>query len=224
MTFAQAILGFSVVALLLTLVPGIDSALIVRSAVSFSRRYAWMVALGILSGTLVWGIAAAVGATALLATSEIAYRLLSVAGALYLGWMGVRLCIRSFRQARGPEAPAADADGTGGIMPATAAHDSLWRGFALGLITNLLNPKVGVFYLAVIPQFMPPGMSPIMMGTALALVHNLWSLVWFAILIVAGNGLGKRLRSPKFLRWLDRVTGGVLVAFGIGLLFELRTT
>lgn len=212
MSFEQAILGFAVVALLLTLIPGVDTAIVLRSAVSHSRRYAWAVALGILTGTLIWGTAAAVGASALLAASETAYRLLSLAGAAYLAWMGSRFIIRSFRSA--PEAPTE--------LPELRGNP--WRGFGTGVLTNLLNPKVGVFYLAAIPQFIPPDVSPIAMGMVLALVHNTFGLVWFGLLILAGGALGTKLRSPRFLRWLDRVTGGVLIVFGVRMALEIQTS
>lgn len=210
MTFEQAVLGFAVVAALLTVVPGVDTALVLRSSISHSRGYACATALGVLAGVVAWGIAAAVGASALLAASETAYRVLSLAGAAYLAWMGLRFVIASFRAAssHGPALPA--------------LRGSAWRGFATGLATNLLNPKVGVFYLAAIPQFVPEGVSPILMGTVLALVHNAFGLVWFAVLIAAGGALGTRLRSPRFMRWLDRITGGVLLLFGIRLALDFR--
>ncbi|MBL3688196.1 LysE family translocator [Leucobacter zeae] len=210
MSFEQAVLGFAVVALLLTLIPGVDTAIVLRSAVSRSRPYAWAVAFGVLTGTVVWGVAAAVGASALLAASETAYRIMSLAGAAYLAWMGVRFVARSFRTA---------VDDPGRI-PELGGDP--WRGFGIGVLTNLLNPKVGVFYLAAIPQFMPADASPIGMGIVLALVHNAFGLVWFALLILAGGALGAKLRSPRFLRWLDRVTGGVLILFGVRMALELR--
>lgn len=214
MTFEQAVLGFAVVAALLTLIPGVDTAIVLRSAVSRSRSYAWAVALGVLTGTVAWGVAAAIGASALLAASETAYRILSLAGAAYLAWMGVRFILRSFRGSS--EAAAASA----ASLPELRSDP--WRGFGTGVLTNLLNPKVGVFYLAAIPQFMPQDASPIIMGIVLALVHNTFGLVWFGVLITAGGLLGAKLRSPAFLRWLDRVTGGVLIVFGARIALELR--
>ena len=211
MTFEQAVLGFAVVAALLTVVPGVDTALVLRSSISHSRGYAAATALGVLSGTIAWGIAAAVGATALLAASTLVYRVFSLAGAVYLAWMGARFIVKSFRGGVAQDAQ----------LP--ALRGSARRGFTTGLVTNLLNPKVGVFYLAAIPQFLPEGVSPIVMGTVLALVHNAFGLVWFAALILAGSALGARLRSPRVMRWLDRVTGGVLLLFGVRLALDFRS-
>ena len=221
MTFEQAVLGFAVVAALLTLVPGVDTAIVLRSAISRSRGYAWAVALGVLTGTIAWGVAAAVGASALLAASETAYRLFSLAGAAYLAWMGVRFILRSFRGSAATSTEETTAS-TGATADLPELRGNPWRGFGTGVLTNLLNPKVGVFYLAAIPQFMPQDASPIVMGIVLALVHNAFGLVWFGVLILAGGLLGAKLRSPRFLRWLDRVTGGVLILFGARIALELR--
>lgn len=213
MTFEQAVLGFAVVAALLTIVPGVDTAIVLRSSISHSRGYAWATALGVLAGVLAWGIAAAVGASALLAASTLAYQLVSLAGAAYLAWMGLRFIIKSFQ--------GRDTDTEEQLPHLTG---SAWKGFSTGFVTNLLNPKVGVFYIAVIPQFSPEDISPLLMGIVLALVHNIFGLAWFAVLIFAGSTVGARLRSPRFTRWLDRITGGVLLAFGVRLALDLRVS
>lgn len=209
MTVGQALLLFAIVAGLLTLVPGIDTALVVRSVLTRGRAYAFGTALGILSGALLWGAAAAVGASALLAASALAYRLLTLAGAVYLVYLGVALLVRSFR--RGPDEPAAD--------PPPA---SLTRAYLTGLGTNLLNPKVGAFYVATIPQFIPHGTIPVLMGLGLAAVHAVLTLVWFTVLILGGGAASRLLRSARAVRIIDRATGAVLIAFGIRLVLDPR--
>ena len=99
---------------------------------------------------------------------------------------------------------------------------SLAAAFGRGALTNLLNPKVGVFYIALIPQFIPEGVAPIGMGLLLALVHVVESVVWFTGLILAAHFARKWLSSPRVSAWIDRVTGGVLVAFGVVLAAESR--
>ena len=210
MTVLEAVLGFAVVAALLTVIPGLDTALVLRSSLTRSRSYAVATALGIQTGVMVWGIAAAVGATALLAVSAIAYEIVSLAGAAYLVGLGIWLVIQSFRAHR-PDEPE---------LP--AARGGLARGWAIGTVTNLLNPKVGVFYLATIPQFVPAGVSPLAMGALLAGVHCVLGLVWFAIIIVGSSALGARLRTPRFVTWIDRITGGVLIGFGAKLALDTR--
>src|SRR5689334_22813289 len=101
MTVPQALLSFAVVAGLLTLVPGIDTALVLRSVLTRGRGFAFGTAAGIVTGALVWGAAAAVGASTLLAASELAYRLLTLAGAAYMVVLGLSLLVRTFRSGGG---------------------------------------------------------------------------------------------------------------------------
>jgi len=209
-TVLQALGGFAVVAALLTILPGPDSALILRSALTQSKKHAYATASGIATGTFVWGAAAAVGAAALLAASEFAFTVLKIVGALYLAYLGISMIVKSFRR----RIEATD-------LPAPVG--SLAAAFGRGALTNLLNPKVGVFYIALIPQFIPEGVMPVGMGILLALVHVLESLVWFTGLIVAAHFARKWLSSPRVSAWIDRVTGGILVAFGAVLAVESRS-
>ncbi len=119
-------------------------------------------------------------------------------------WFGGRLLWRALHPV-----PPADAEGPAGR--------SIWRAARLGLVTNLLNLKVGVFYVALLPQFVPTGSDALAVGLLLAAVHAVLSLVWFALLIALAGVLGRRLRSPRTVRAVDGVTGVVLVGFGVGL-------
>lgn len=210
MTILEAAAGFAVLAALLTIIPGLDTALVLRSSLTRSRGYAYATAGGIQVGVMVWGVAAATGASLLLAASEVAYEVLSIVGAGYLVFMGVRMLVTSFR------AEAVDESG----LPAITGGNA--RGFATGAVTNLLNPKVGVFYLATIPQFVPAGVSPLLMGALLALVHVVLAMIWYVGVIQGSRAIGARLRSPRFVRGVDRVTGGVLVVFGVKLALDTR--
>ena len=89
----------------------------------------------------------------------------------------------------------------------------LTAAFGRGLLSNILNPKVGVFYIALIPQFIPQGVPPLGMGLLLALVHVVESLIWFSAIIFASQLARRWFTNPKVVRWIDRVTGGVLVGF-----------
>ena len=204
MTLGTAVLTFALVALALTLTPGLDTALVLRAALTRSRRDAAATAAGIVGGLFVWGAAAAVGISALLTASQVAYDVLRWAGAAYLAWFGLRLLIRAVRGAAGQEA-------------AGAADGSAWRAARQGLATNLLNPKVGVFYVALLPQFLPSGSDPLAVGLLLAGVHGLFSVVWFALLILLASALAGRLRRPGTVRAIDGVTGTTLIGFGIKL-------
>jgi threonine/homoserine/homoserine lactone efflux protein len=203
-TLATALLGFAVVAAALTVTPGLDTALVLRSAMTGRRSEAAATAGGIVAGLFVWGAAAAAGISVLLTASQLAYDVVRFAGAAYLVWFGGRLLWRALHPA-----PPVDAVGPAGR--------SAWRAARLGLVTNLLNPKVGVFYVALLPQFVPPGSDALVVGLLLAAVHAALSLIWFGLLIALATVLGRRLRSPRTVRAVDGVTGAVLVGFGVGL-------
>jgi len=210
MTITQALLGFAVVAALLTIMPGIDSALVLRSALTRSRRVAIATGIGICCGAFVWGAAAAVGAAALLAASELAYRILTLAGAAYMAYLGGMMLWRTLRR-RPAEQPE---------LPDAPRSDGFWRAWTTGAATNLLNPKVGVFYIATIPQFIPAGSVPVVMGLLLAAVHVALTVVWFALLIGAAGLFRRWLSKESVTAWIDRVTGVVLIGFGLKLALE----
>jgi threonine/homoserine/homoserine lactone efflux protein len=224
-TITQAVLSFAVVAGLLTLVPGIDTALVLRSSLTRSRAYAFSTAVRISTGAMVWGIAAAVGVSALLAASQFAYQALTLAGAAYMVWLGASLLWKS-RKAGPAAAAASTGAGAGGPAGASAKGNGggrqLLRGWLTGTGTNLLNPKVGVFYIATIPQFIPQGSSPLLMGVLLAGVHCLLTMLWFAGLIFGAGYASKWLNGPRSVRVIDRITGTVLVGFGLKLALEPR--
>jgi threonine/homoserine/homoserine lactone efflux protein len=204
-TLGTAVLTFTLVAVVLTLTPGLDTALVLRAALTQGRRQALATAAGIVAGLFVWGAAASVGVSALLTASELAFDGLRYAGAAYLVVFGVRMLVRAARSRKEAAAtPAAD-------------RGSAWRAARLGLSTNLLNPKVGVFYVALLPQFAPSGSDPLAVGLLLSGVHAVLSLAWFGALITLAGALGRWLRRPRTARAIDGVTGVTLVGFGLRL-------
>ena len=196
----EAIAGFAVAAGLLTILPGLDTALVLRTAAVEGPRRAALAGLGITLGCLVWGTAVAVGLGALLAASHLAFTVLKWAGAAYLLWLGIGMLARP-RQSFDLGAGAA---GPGG-------GELAW--LRRGLLTNLLNPKIGVFYVSFLPQFMAQGVPAGPFLVLLAAIHGLIGLAWFAMLITATRPLARALQRPAVVTWLDRVTGGVFVAF-----------
>ncbi|MFG2848822.1 LysE family translocator [Kitasatospora sp. NPDC048296] len=212
MTVSSAIASFAVVAGMLTIMPGLDTALVLRSAITLGRRRAFATALGILCGVLVWGVAAAVGASAVLTASHLLYDALRVAGAGYLAWLGIGMIRRTLKERGRP----VSGDATGGAGVATA--EATWvRSWARGLGTSLLNPKNGVFYMAMLPQFIPSGAPHLLMGVVLATVHDLEGLVWFSALIFGTQLVRRWLNRDSVQRVIDAITGTVLVGFGIKL-------
>ncbi|MGW0765223.1 LysE family translocator [Streptomyces sp. NPDC002676] len=212
MTVSSAIASFAVVAGMMTIMPGLDTALVLRSAITLGRRRAFATALGILCGVLVWGVAAAVGAAAVLTASHLLYDALRVAGAGYLAWLGIGMLRRTLKE-RGRSVSGDTADGAG-----AATAEATWgRSWARGLGTSLLNPKNGVFYMAMLPQFIPSGPPHLLMGVVLATVHDLEGLVWFSALIFGTQLVRRWLNRGSVQRVIDAITGSVLVGFGIKL-------
>lgn len=208
MDIAASVAAFAVVVAFLTITPGLDTALILRTSLLSGKRGAWGVVLGIQLGTLVWGLLTAVGLSALLAASQTAYDVLRWAGAAYLVWMGVRMLL-----AKGHDAPANPEDQ--GVRFRT--------GFRRGLVTNVLNPKMGAFYVAMLPQFIPADAPHAAMGLLLAGVHVGEGLVWSAALIWFATLMSGVLRTARVRRALDRLTGVVIVGFGLRLATEARS-
>jgi threonine/homoserine/homoserine lactone efflux protein len=200
---AAALIAFTAAAGLLTVAPGLDTALVLRTAATDGPRPAALAGLGIAGGCLVWAALVAVGLGALLAASELAYQILRFAGAAYLIYIGYRM-LRHPR--RGFLIAGVTARGGGAL--------------ARGALTNLLNPKVGVFYVSFLPQFVPHGVPVAPFILLLGLIHAVLGLVWFACLIIATRPIARLLRRPAVVTSVDRVTGGLFVAFGVGLALE----
>jgi threonine/homoserine/homoserine lactone efflux protein len=207
-TVAQALIAFAVAAGLLTLTPGLDTALVLRAAAVEGPKRAALAAVGIGVGCLAWGAAAALGLAALLQASALAFTALKWAGAAYLVWLGLNMLLR----------PRARFE----VMAAAPSGESDTAWLRRGLLTNLLNPKVGVFYVSFLPQFLPTGVAPAPFLFLLAGLHVVMGLVWFACLIAATQPIATALKRPAVVRWLDRATGAVFLGFGVKLALERR--
>jgi threonine/homoserine/homoserine lactone efflux protein len=204
----EALVAFSIAAGLLTVTPGLDVALVLRTAAVEGSKKAWLAAFGVCLGTLGWGAIAALGLGALLAASEVAFTILKWAGAGYLVWLGLNLILRPRQRFEVGKAQAAPRSDLGW----------LWK----GALNNLLNPKAGVFYISFLPQFVPHGVpaAPFMFG--LACLHVAMGVAWFAVLIGATRPIAGALQKAAVVRWLDRLTGGVFLGFGVRLALERR--
>ncbi len=187
--------------------PGVDTALVLRAATVEGARQAILGALGINLGCLFWGIAVALGLGALIVTSPLAYEVLTWLGAGYLVWLGVQLFFS-------PRRRLLDDGGETG----RGRFAWFWR----GLFGNLLNPKVGVFYVSFLPQFVPQGIAVAPYTLVLALIHIALGLIWCGLLIAATRPLGRALRRPKVIAALDRLTGTVFIGFGLKLALSAR--
>lgn len=193
---------FTLAATLIVLLPGPDTLVVVRSIVRGGRHSGILTALGNLCGLAIWVMAAALGLAAMLKASEIGYDVLRVVGAGYLVWLG----IQAWRSRGRVELPS-----HGGV---------LGTGFRAGILTDLLNPKVGVFFVAFLPGFIPQG-DPVGLVSLLlgGIFVVLTALYWVALLGVAGR-VSRWMGTPAVRRRIDAASALVFVGFGLRLATE----
>jgi RhtB (resistance to homoserine/threonine) family protein len=198
------VLAFVGVVQVAAMSPGPDFVLVTRHAAMSGRRAGMAAAAGIACGVFVWAVVAALGIAALLAASAVAFTVVKLAGACYLAYLG----IKSWRAAlRRGDVVAAEVE---------ARSVGWWVAFRQGLITNLLNPKAAVFFVALMPQFVSgrPGVSQTLLLSGIAVVLT---IVWFVLVANVVGALRRLFARPRFRRGLDAFTGTVLIALGVKL-------
>ena len=205
MSVTDALMAFTFAAALLTLTPGLDTALILRTATVEGARKAIQAQLGINAGCLAWAAAVAFGLGALIAVSELAYNLLKWCGAGYLAWLGVQMLLKPRQQ-------------MGDVTLSSGSQNAFLRGF----FGNLLNPKVGIFYVSFLPQFIPTGHSPVLWTFGLVLIHVVLGTLWSALLIGSTRKLSGILKQEGVVKWLDRTTGAGFLLFAAKLALSRR--
>ncbi|WP_433336327.1 LysE family translocator [Spirillospora sp. CA-294931] len=188
-------------AALVTVTPGLDTMLVVRSTVSGGRRTGYLAGLGVVAGCLTWAVASAAGLTALMAASPMAFDVLRVVGACYLLWLGARALFGTKRDDEG--------------------EAEVSRAMRTGFVTNLVNPKIGVFYMSLLPQFVPDGASMFWTSLLFALIHAVQGLVWFGFVVFLAGAARRALARPEVKRWLQRVTGVAFIGFGLRMAVEV---
>jgi threonine/homoserine/homoserine lactone efflux protein len=199
-------LPFLVASVLVILIPGPDTLVVLRNALVAGRRTAARTAMGVLTGLSVWVIAAALGLTAIVRASDDGYMVLRIAGAIYLTYFGLQ-ALRS--RALGPA-----------VDVSTPKRSLVGRGYRAGLTTDLLNPKVGVFFITFMPAFIPHG-APVAASTfVMGAVFVLLTGLYFAALLAFVQRLLGWLGHESYRRRLNRATGMVLVGFGVRLAVE----
>jgi threonine/homoserine/homoserine lactone efflux protein len=210
MTAGHALIAFAATAALLTITPGLDTALVLRTAAVEGRQRAMLAGAGICLGCLTWGLAASLGIGLLFTASRLTYNGLRLVGAGYLIFLGVKMF-------RAPSVCPIESPWSSPVSGryASGSGRAGSRWFARGLLTNLLNPKVGVFYLTFLPQFVPPATNVAWFSMLLAAIHALEGILWFALLTLATGLFTQWLRCSGVAALLDRVTGAILVGCGI---------
>lgn len=209
-----AVVTFAAAAALVILVPGPDNVLVVRNALRDGRRYGQVTAAGVLTGLLLWAAAAALGLSALLRASRVGYDVLRYAGAVYLMWLG----LTSLRRRR-PNEPVTD---EAAVDAADHPPPGIQLAYLSGVTTNLFNPKVGIFFISFLPAFIPHGASVGATSVLFGAMFVLETAAWFALLLwLVGRG-SSWLRQPRVHCRLERISGVVLISFGIRLATERR--
>lgn len=214
MTATHALCAFAIAAALLTITPGLDTALVLRTVAVEGPRRAMLAGTGICCGLFVWALVVSVGLGALLAASRLAYNVLRIAGACYLIYLGARIFLRKSTTFVDASAERADE------LKIRSYDVSASHWFLRGFLTNILNPKVGVFYVTLLPQFIPAGVGVTLFSLLLAAIHVTENILWFILLISATKLFSNWLRRPGVAKTIDRVTGTVFVGFGIALALE----
>lgn len=204
------VLAFILIAALLTVTPGADMALVTRQTLAGGRRAAFYTTIGIGVGCLVHAMASAVGVSVILARSARAFDLMKLVGAAYLAYLGAG----TLWKAGGTASPPSGTDGP--------ASEKVGRWFAQGCLTNLLNPKVALFYLTFLPQFVSPRGHVLGQTLLLGGLHVSMGLVWLTAYAAGIDRFARACSSARVKRRMERVTGAVLVALGIRLALARR--
>ncbi|MDP9117450.1 MAG: LysE family translocator [Actinomycetota bacterium] len=204
-----AIATFSLAAALIVLLPGPDTLVVIRSIVRGGRPAGVATATGNLVGLAVWVAAASLGLAALLRASHAGYEILRIAGAVYLVWLGVQ----SIRNRAVPRAAAGPAE-------PRRRRNLVGTGFRAGVITNLLNPKVGVFFVTFLPGFVPHGDSVGLTSFLFGAIFILETAGYWVVLLSLATKVTAWMAQARTKRRLDTATGAILIGFGLRLAVE----
>ena len=203
--FDSQLVAFTLVAAVLAITPGADTMLVVKNGIRFGSGAGWATTFGVLGGTVIHAVVSALGISVIVAQSETLFQLIKGLGALYLVWIGVQ----TLR--------------TAGRMQAneTMRGRLAIRGaFREGLTTNVLNPKVAIFYVAFLPQFISPSDPVLAKSLLMACIHNVLSLLWLGSLVLVISRGKRWMQKQKVQQGLSRASGVILVVLGVRLAME----
>lgn len=197
------IIAFTVVAGLLVMSPGPNGVLIAKTVPTSGRAAGFANVAGFVTGFYLHGAMAILGLSIILVQSATAFAIVKYLGAAYLCWIGIKALISAWQ---GLEA-------TGEIAPAKRQR-TLLNAYIEGLLTNALNPKVSMFYLAAFPQFITLGETTPAASFLLVFIHSLINAIWFGAMVLLMSRLTSLARNGRFQRWLKGITGVVFIGFG----------
>ncbi|MGE4506055.1 MAG: LysE family translocator [Desulfovibrionaceae bacterium] len=200
--------AFTLAALLVTLTPGNDTVLTLKNAIAGGPRDGVFTALGVGSGLFVHAMLSALGLSVILLASAELFMAVKLVGAAYVVWLGLKSLLAAFR------------GGAGLAVPGDACAHSRRGRFAEGFWCNVLNPKVAVFYLAFLPQFISPGDPVAAKSVLLAGIHYVMGITWLALLSMGVGRARRFVTRPGFQRTIDGLCGTILIALGLRLAVE----
>jgi len=201
------LLAFAGVSLLLAVTPGPDMAVVTKNALAHGRRGVVLTTSGIALALAVWVTATAVGLSALLLASDQVLFILKIVGACYLAYLGVRTLL---------ESRARPADLLAGAPPAPPPRAAFRQGF----LSAISNPKLGVFFVTFLPQFVLPGQAVLPRLLELGIVFAVIGWIWMNVYGLFVTRLRELITRPRVRQWMQRVTGVVLLGFGARLALE----
>lgn len=204
---STSFIAFLAVSVVVIVTPGPDTALTIRNSIAGGRPAGLATAFGVSVGQLVWAIATSLGLVAVLLASEPVFHALRLAGAAYLVYLGVQSLRAAFAKSPGSVLGGRDA---GRASPLGSA-----RAFSQGVINDLANPKMAVFFASVLPQFAPQGQGMLSHLILLGLVFSLLTLAWLALYACVVASAGALLRGSRLRRAIDGIAGAALLGFGL---------
>lgn len=205
---------FLIAITLLSLSPGVDTLLVIRNTARGGVADGVATSVAICCGLFVHATISALGISLILLQSAWAFHVLKMLGAAYLIWLG----IKSLAAARSGQRLSVEG------MLQSRSPVPRWQPMKEGLLSNVLNPKTVVFYMAFLPQFIAPSDPALLKSLWLASIHFVIANLWQISVVMMIGGASKWLASARFAQWLNGLTGGVLVLFGIKLALEQRPT
>ncbi|WNV90133.1 LysE family translocator [Umezawaea sp. Da 62-37] len=205
----QQLIPFLLVVAVLTVTPGPDMALVLRNGVRGGTKPAWWTGLGCCAGIAVHATAAVIGLSALLAASATAYTVVKLVGAAYLVYLGVSALWHSRRKPTTTDTPTVEAPAPNPLLA-----------FRQGVLSNVLNPKIALLFLTLLPQFIGTGEPRLATSAVLAAVFLAVAVIWWRVFTLLISPLSHLLARQKVRTAFERATGVVLVALGVKVALE----
>ena len=201
-------LTFAIIAGLLTMLPGLDTVQVLRSATVAGPRTAYQTIFGIIAGVYILGIASATGISALVMASGSAYHLLKITGGLYLLYLGLKMISRARNLLEKIEVDVA------------VRNEGFLKTFTRAAVITVTNPKGLAFYLAVMPQFISEDSNAFLGALVLTSIHNVEVLIWFSLVIWSTSLAKNYLNKPSAKMLMERISGLAMIGFGVSFLLN----